>query len=443
MQPLKIAYRNVLRQGKRTALLGGAIAFGFFIFILLNSFTGGLLSSLSNNFSDALGGHIYVSGSEVSDLGSELNVIRDDALIRDALRVIDEDVASYNTRSSARVSAIFGSRQENVQLDGVDTSQEAAFLDSLVLSGGSREAFLDNPNSVLLPEAVLSDLGTEVGESVILRTSTITGQQNVGEAVIAGSLAEQNLFAPGAPIFAYAHIELVNTLLGAESGQYQSFNIYVNDLGEVDAVTDLLYTELARGAPTEPRAERGGLPDPSDLGFGGVSSVDEDERWAGTKFEVTNVNDRLANINSLVGIINALGFGIFVVILVIIMVGIMNSYRMVMIERTPEIGSMRAMGLHKSGIRNIFIWEALFVAISGVAVGLIAALLVMGGVSLIDLGTSSTFSLFLNEGRIAFDLSLATTLGSALLVCALSAAAVYVPARAAARLQPAEALRVG
>ena len=53
----------------------------------------------------------------------------------------------------------------------------------------------------------------------------------------------------------------------------------------------------------------------------------------------------------------------FVVILIIITVGIINSYRMVMMERTAEIGTMRAMGVQREGVRNIFLWEALFVAL--------------------------------------------------------------------------------
>ena len=445
MQSLRIAYRNVLRQGKRTALLGGAIAFGFFIFTLLNGFTAGLLDSVSENFADASGGHIYVSGSEVSELGSEISVIRDTAAVEAALGSIDEHILSYNTRSSARVSVIFGSKEENVALEGVNFGQEGDFIDALSFAEGSKEAFLANPNGILLPEDVLEDLGIEVGESVILKTTTINGQQNVGDAVVVGSLVAQNLFAPGAPTFGYGHIERLNGLLNMSGDQYQTLNIYLTDLEAIDSATTALHAELAHTTNVEPREERRGFapPDPSQLGFGGLSSVDEGERWKGTKFEVTNLNDNLEGINALVGVMNAIGLIIFLVILVIIMVGIMNSYRMVMIERTVEIGTMRAMGVHKAGIRNIFIWEALFVALSGTLLGLVAAFLAMGGINLINFGTDTTFSLFLNQGRLNFNWSLLGTLGNILLICAMSAASVYVPARAAAQLQPAEALRAG
>ncbi len=444
MQSLRIAYRNVLRQAKRTALLGGAIAFGFFIFTLLNGFTAGLLGSVSENFADASGGHIYVTGSEVSGLGSEISFIRNPQNVEDALSVIQDEILSYNTRSSARTSVIFGSTEENVQLQGVNFSQETNLINTLTFSAGSAETFLSNPNGILLPEETLEDLGIEIGETVILKTTTINGQQNVGDAVVVGSLVAQSLFVPGAPTFAYAHIEMLNSLLDMTAEQFQTLNIYLNDLGTIDTATTTLFTELARNNEVEPREESSfGPPSPDQLGFGGISSVDEDERWEGTKYAVTNLNDNLEGINDLVGIINNIGLIIFVIIIIIIMVGVMNSYRMVMIERTAEIGTMRAMGVHKAGIRNIFIWEALFVALAGTLAGLVLAFIAMAGISLINFGTDSTFSLFLNQGRLAFNWSFLSTLANILLICVMSAAAVYVPARAAAQLQPAEALRAG
>ena len=444
MQSLRIAYRNVLRQIKRTALLGGAIAFGFFIFTLLNGFTAGLLTSVSENFADLSGGHIYVSGSEVSGLGSEISIIRDTATVENALTSIEGQILSFNTRSSARASVIFGSTEESVLLEGVNFAEETELLDGLSFADGSAETFLTSPNGILLPENTLEDLGIEVGETVIIRTSTVKGQQNVGDAVVVGSLTEQNLFAPGAPTFGYAHIEMLNTLLDMTSDQYQTLNIYLTDLENIDSATSTLLTEIARNGEVEPREETSfGPPSPEDLGFGGLSTVDESERWEGTKFELTNLNDNLQGIEALVGIMNSIALIIFIVIIVIIMVGVMNSYRMVMIERTAEIGTMRAMGVHKSGIRNIFIFEALYVAVAGTIVGLVIAFVAMGGIGLINFGTDSTFGLFLDQGRLAFNWSFLSTLGNILLICVMSAAAVYIPARTAAQMEPAEALRAG
>lgn len=438
MQILKIALRNVVRQRKRSLLLGGAIAFGFFVFTLVSGFTGGLLKTVQSNIAGALGGEIYVAGSEVSEAGSEITVIRDTDTLESALDVIAEQIRSYNTRSSARASLIFGSSQTLQTLVGVNFDEETNLLDTLTLVEGSAQAFLDNPNALLLPVKTLKDLGLEVGENVLVRTSTVNAQQNVGDFVVAGTLEVEEGFGVTS---GYAHIETLNALLNMQAGQYQTLNIYVEDLSGLESTTSALLAQLERSATVKPREAPGFGPDPEAfLGLGGLSSVDEDERWQGTRFEITNLNDAAADLTTLVDVINAIGTLVFVVILLIIMVGIMNAYRMVMLERTVEIGTMRALGLHKSGIRKIFVWEAVFIAFAGALAGLVAASLTMLGLGYVSFDIPN-FSFFLDAGRLRFALSLAGVMGSALLLCLLSVIAVYVPARAAANLKPADALR--
>jgi len=75
MQAIRIAFKNVQRHFKRSLLLGGAIGFGFFIFTLINGFTNGLSTTVESNFTDLFGGHVYVTGSEVSERGSQINVV--------------------------------------------------------------------------------------------------------------------------------------------------------------------------------------------------------------------------------------------------------------------------------------------------------------------------------------------------------------------------------
>jgi putative ABC transport system permease protein len=438
VQSIRIALRNVTRQFRRTLLLGSAVAFGFFIFTLINGFTGGLLDTVEGNVASAFGGHIYVSGTEVSELGSELSVIRDTSVLEDALLVLEDSIASYNTRSSANASLIFSTKEETQFLVGVETAQEGAFLENITFVEGNAEAFLTTETGLLLPSNTLEKLGLEVGESVIVKATTINGQLNIADFIITGSITGQENFG-----FAvgYARIGALNALLDMEPGQYQTLSIDLEDLSLVEAATDILYQELDARAATVPRdADEGGPDFRLAFGLGGLISVDEDERWEGTKFEITNVNDVLEGLNTLVNVMNGIGLTIFLIIILIIMVGVMNSYRMVMIERTAEIGTMRAMGVQREGIRNIFVWEAFFIAFSGAATGLVVALLTIGGIGLIDFGPND-FSFFLEQGHLRFVITVPETLGNILLICAMSVASVLIPARAAARLKPAEALR--
>ncbi|UCH24919.1 MAG: ABC transporter permease [Trueperaceae bacterium] len=439
MQLAKIALRNTTRQLKRTLLLGGAIAFGFFVFTVLNGFTGGLIETVQFNFASALGGHIYISGTEVSELGSEISVIGDTEAVLGALGTIDQLIASYNTRSSANTSIIFGAREENQRLIGADFGQEDKVLGAMNFVEGTPEAFLERPDGLLLPQDVIEKLGLEIGESVIVKTNTISGQQNVADLVVVGSLNPQD--AGFGITLGFAHIEALNTLLDMEPNEFQTLNIYLDDLALLPAATGTLYRELKNVATVEPRT--GGSRGPNfarAFGLGRVNRVAEDERWQGTKFSVTNLEDRMEGVMSMIGVMENISLIIFLVILVIIMVGVMNSYRMVMIERTVEIGTMRAMGVQRSGIRSVFIWEAFFIALGGALAGLVAAFAVMAGLELFDF-SSSSWSFFLKQGHIQFGVGFFDTVVNMALLCVMSIASVYLPARSAAQLRPAEALR--
>jgi putative ABC transport system permease protein len=169
--------------------------------------------------------------------------------------------------------------------------------------------------------------------------------------------------------------------------------------------------------------------------------VDAGERWEGTKFTLTTIEDVMAPVLSLVKALDAVSFGVFLVLLLIIMVGILNSYRMVMIERSAEIGTMRAIGVQKGGIRDIFLWEALAISAAGAAAGFLAALILIALASLVDFSGASFFALFLSKGRLVFLVAPLASLRNFVILCLMSLAAVYLPARTASRLEPAQALR--
>ena len=64
---------------------------------------------------------------------------------------------------------------------------------------------------------------------------------------------------------------------------------------------------------------------------------------------------------------------ILIVLFVIIMVGITNTFRIIMFERIKEIGTMRSMGMQRGEVRNLFLFEALFIALGGAIAGLALA----------------------------------------------------------------------
>ncbi|GAB1481873.1 FtsX-like permease family protein [Treponema sp.] len=441
-QALRIAVRNVARQKKRSILLGSAVAFGFLIITLMNGFTSGLIATVKENFSHAFGGHLYFSGSIISDRGSELALIQDQGAALSAIAALGDRVESVYRRSRGSGILYFGSKQEAQRIEGVDFADERKFSEQLDISSGSL-ADLSKPGALVLPEDTVKKLGVALGEMLIFKVSTISGQQNVGEFVLVAT-TKSGLSMGGSS--AYADKETLNALIGLSPEQFQTINVYLKDINKSGVASKIAYAELKRNGPVETKdVKEDGASHLNSMrrmmGGGALKSIAVNEQWEGTKFTLTTIEDMMAPLLSLVATLNMVSFGVFIVLLVIIMVGILNSYRMVMIERTQEIGTMRALGMQKNGIRNIFLWEALSITIAGAFSGFLLALAIMGLSSLINLSGASFFSFFLSKGHLVFKVPPLDSLKNFLILSLMSLAAVYLPARTASRLKPAEALR--
>lgn len=112
-----------------------------------------------------------------------------------------------------------------------------------------------------------------------------------------------------------------------------------------------------------------------------------------------------------------------------------------MYERVREIGTMRAVGMLRRQVRGLFLLEALFLSLAGVGVGVGLGLLASMALSLADFGKESFFSLFLQNGHLSFLIRAVDVAVIVVLVSLFTLLAAQGPARKAARLRPADALR--
>ena len=101
-------------------------------------------------------------------------------------------------------------------------------------------------------------------------------------------------------------------------------------------------------------------------------------------------------------------------------------------ERRRQVGVLRALGFEAKAVRSSFVVESAFVAVEGVLVGVILALITAYSMTLTDEfggGLEFTIPVF----------SIAVLVLGTLLFTLIATAA---PARAAAKIQPAVALRI-
>ena len=377
---LRIAFRNTGRQKKRTVLLAGAISFGVLVVTVLNGFTGGVSRNIERALTDLIGGHVYISGTELTESRLIVNVIRDSvagdsagggSALADAVAEVEGQIAELNRRSRTLGTLIFGSKQVNQIIEGVDWVGEPGFLPSMSLTGGA----LPGPearNALILPESAADRLRVAVGDQVLARVATVTGQQNVGEFVLAATIEESGITAFSS---AFVRLDYLAELIGTAAGEFQLLHLYLHDPRQADRVAEVLRARL----PTAPEEERvqddaGGPPGTPGAFRGGVSRLPADEEpWDGTRYEITTIDDVMAQASDLFRVLDIVSLVVFLILLTITMVGVVNTFRMVLLERIREIGTMRAVGMQRGAVRTIFLMEAGFIGLLGALFGLLLA----------------------------------------------------------------------
>lgn len=156
---------------------------------------------------------------------------------------------------------------------------------------------------------------------------------------------------------------------------------------------------------------------------------------------MTTLNDLTTQVQDIVSVLNSVSFVVLIVLMIIVMVAITNTFRMIVNERTAEIGTMRALGMQRTSVRNSFLTEASLLAIGSVVAGILAASLVSNIAGLFTFSTDSALYIMTNQGRLTFTFKQDSIILDALLVMLMAIGAASSPARRAALLTPAEALR--
>lgn len=142
--------------------------------------------------------------------------------------------------------------------------------------------------------------------------------------------------------------------------------------------------------------------------------------------------DAIESIQSVLGIISVFLLGIAAISLLVGGVGIMNSMFTNVLERTKEIGVMKAIGAKNSTVLLLFLIEAGFVGLFGGIAGIIIGYLIAAVVSTIAVSAGFNLAPFISApllfGVMIFSVLVGMVSG-------------FIPARQASQMDPVEALR--
>ena len=168
----------------------------------------------------------------------------------------------------------------------------------------------------------------------------------------------------------------------------------------------------------------------------------EDSKWHGAILDVQTMYELASDVLKMEQVLNMVTLAAVLILFFIILIGVVNTLRMTIRERTREIGTVRAIGMQQRDVHWSFITEALLLAIFASAAGMVLAFLVMKLVGLMTFHAEESFlTIFLVEQHLYFLPTITGIVQNLLIIVGITLFTAYFPARRAAKMSVAGALR--
>lgn len=487
----KIAYRNLREHKTKSLIIGVIIAIGITVLVVGNSLMDTAASGIRRTYIDGYTGNIIVTGkhrSALSLFGSNsmdetVPVIPDFDKIRKYVDALPEvEITSPQAVGQATVSV--GEEVRGfVLLFGIDPQQyRKAFPNNIELVAG--EFLKPGEQGIMLSERSMKQMEDDnkrriaPGDSVLLTGMSITGGAKIREVkvrgifrfkqsdvqlnmvsliditnlralagmnvqsaadiklsaqeqALLGDVNEENLFGDSGDLFGGSLISQANTVNQKKPSEKELFNI-LGDTAKVEAPASdagtwhfLLIKLKNPGQTARVQAKL-------DKYFKEQGIEASTQGWmqgAGVMASMTTGIKTVFNI-------------IVLIVAIVAVIIIMNTLVISVTERTAEIGTMRAVGAHKSFVRKMITLET--VIISGVfgAIGIVAGSLILLILNITGIHAPNIFFRVIFGGEVLRPvLSTGSVLMSLVIVTVIGVVASLYPVSIALKIQPVKAMQ--
>ena len=343
---VQLGWRNLWRHKRRNGILLGGITFAVAAVILANSFIRGMQVQMVDNAVDLMNGHIKILAPGYLDdpgVAQSFELAKD--WRPDALEGITPDmVAGWASR--IRVPAVIMSERETrgIQLVGVDpASENISFVGKLGISG---EPLADAADRRVIVGAALAErIETQVGRRIVLITQGADGRNREAGYRVAGVYRAET-----------ASLEKIFVFTGRDT---------VQNLLETTVVTELSL-RLTEDRFSPPILQR-------------LANVF-------TGLDVLSWQQLDPTAAALTAIIDVVILVYFFIMMGALSFGLVNSLVTAVMERTREMGMMRAIGMRPRAVLLQVVLESTLIMGAGIAggvlIGLLAFIPIAGGVDL-------------------------------------------------------------
>ncbi len=334
---LKLAWRNLWRQKRRTLLTAAALSLALLLSLLTRSLQEGSYSTNIDNAARFYTGLIQLQNPEYADSGSIDDVLPGNDDYVDAVRSMAE-VTHVLPRIESVALAAAEDRSKGVLVLGVDPSLEDEY--SHVSDKLSQGRFIHNSDKgVLVGEGLAHYLRLNIGDEIVLYGQGFQGQTAAGLYIVNGllkfpikSLDNQLVYMP---------IQSAQQLYSAQD-LVTSWVIHTKSLKDIPDVENKLKALM------------------------------------GSKVRVRDWQDLSPEMAQQIAMDRAGGIFLIYILYGIVGFGLFATVMMMTLERQREFGVMLATGMARKQLIGLLCIESLFICLIGIIIGVTLSLPILG-----------------------------------------------------------------
>ena len=426
---LQIAARSLVRHTRRNLLLGGAIAAVTALLVVMGGLTEGIRDAMLESATTLMTGHVNVGGFFKITSGTAAPLVTDyQAVLAETRRLVPE-VEYVTVRGRGWAKAVSETSSMDLVLGGVDIAREPGLRRVLRIEEGNLDD-LARPGGILLFEDQAKRLQVRTGDAITLSAPTARGVSNTADvrvAVVArnvGILSSFNAFLP---------TETLLRLYQLNPSSTGAIQLYLRDVSKAGQVAARLRSGLAEAGWRVMEAD----PAPYwEKLMGKVNSED----WVGQKLDVTTWEDEMTFMSWILKAVLALTAILIFILLVIVVIGILNTLAIAIRERTREIGTLRAIGMQRRRVLWLFLLESALLGAAGAVAGALAGAGVAAAVNAAHVAVPESVQMFLMQQHLTMTVLAPAVVRDVAFVVAVTTGAALLPALHAARLKPITAM---
>jgi ABC-type lipoprotein release transport system permease subunit len=404
MLMLRLAFRNIFRQKRRSLLTFLTMVFGFVLSSVVIGITIGTFNQVVDSYARTNLGHVQIHDKDYLDRPALYRTVDDVPQVGRVLADLPE-VEAWAPRCYAAGLASLADRTSGAQVVGIDPRREnaASRFNKKIKEG--RAFRPDSSREVILGVGLAKYLKAKLGDEVVIVSQAADGSIANDAYRLVGLLESGNVESDRVAF--YLPLWTAQELFALD-GKAHEIVVVARRLNQAEALAGRIAQELRNPAlSVEPWKE------------------------FGRAFYQAMMRDRR-------------GHQIMTyIILMIVALGVLNTILMSVLERRREYGLLKAVGTKPRHLFTLILLEADFLALLAIAGGILLSLALNGYLSVrgIPFGGGLTFA-GMDLSTVYSSISYEIFLIPALTILFFTSLVALFPAMKASRLDPARTMRL-